>query len=151
MRLLIIIVLVTGFLSSCKKDEEAAPNPKISNTPEIEFVKANKTTVTEFEDSLVFTIKYTDGNGDLGYEHADSTSLELIDNRVALVEKYHLGLLAPAGSDIVIQGELSVVLPHTFILDDSASSETTTYSIKVRDRSGNWSNVVNSPTITINK
>ena len=148
MRDRIIGLLFVFAMLSCKKDAPQ-PNPTIENVPHIDFISVNKTAVTEFVDSLVFTIQYQDGNGDLGYENADSTSLELIDNRVPLVEKYHIGLLAPIGAGVTIQGQLNVVLEHTAILADSVNSETTTYSIRMKDRSGSWSNTVVSPVITI--
>ncbi|MCH8904156.1 MAG: hypothetical protein IIA45_09610 [Bacteroidetes bacterium] len=149
----IYIVLFAAFLlaaTSCKRNEPVSndPNPPVSDTPMITLDKVAPTTVVQFQDSIVFTISYLDGDGDLGFDNADSLSLYLTDNRVGLTEKYHIPPLAPLGTNIVISGELLVVLDHTALLD-TLGNETTTYTIKIKDRAGNWSNEVESQTVTI--
>ena len=47
-------------LFSCKKEEP------ISETPSIEFVEVSPRQVVAFQEKLIFTISYTDGDGDLG-------------------------------------------------------------------------------------
>jgi hypothetical protein len=139
------IFLITG----CKKDIPIINEP-ISTIPKIEWVSINKTTIQQFADSIVFTIKFTDAGGDIGDVDADSTSLILSDSRDAtLIEKYHIPVTAPANSNINVQGQFSIVLKNTILLHATNTNETTTYIIKLRDRSGHWSNEITSETITI--
>lgn len=138
---------------ACKKEEDVTPesDPPMSIIPSIELKSVTPTSVKQFKDSIVFNIFYKDGDGDLGFSDTDSLSLYLTDNRVPLTEKYHVPPLSPDSSKIAIQGYFNLVLNHTNLLDTAGTdSETTTYTIKVKDRSGNWSNEVTSVTITIN-
>lgn len=123
----------------------------LENTPLLEFESISTTDVVEYADSITFTIFYQDGNGDIGTIDPDETTIELVDNRDAenLIFNYHLSPRAPAGAEIAIQGNLDIVLNHTIILDDDNSIEQTTFSLRIKDAAGNWSNVVESPTVTI--
>jgi hypothetical protein len=139
--------------SACEKTEVKDDDPlgSISIVPSISLVSVSSSSVVEFKDSLVFTVFYRDGNGDVGFESADSMSLFLTDNRVPFTESYHIPPQAPAGASIAVQGNLSVVLSHTAIFDTTNATESTTYSIQLRDRLNNWSNVVTTGPITIRK
>ena len=55
---------------------------------------------------------------------------------------------APEDAQVAIQGELEVELNALFLLGNG-SEETTTYTLRIRDRAGNWSNTIITPTITI--
>ena len=125
------------------------PNPEISDIPEIELIAVTPTTAQQFKDSIQFTISYIDGNGDLGTTDPDEHTIEVIDNRDDLVFTYHLSPRTPDDTDITIQGTLDIILDNTIILDPMSTSETTTFSIRIRDRANNWSNTVTSETITI--
>jgi hypothetical protein len=137
------------FLAACKKE----PTLPITDEPAIALLSINKTSIQEFSDSLVFTISYRDGDGDLGISNADSTVIEVVDNRdpANLVFGYHLSPRAPNGAILTVQGELSVVLKNVIILNSTATSETTTFSIRIKDRAQHWSNVVETETVTISK
>lgn len=128
------------------------PVDPISDIPNIELESVSASTVQEFADSLVFSIKYIDGNGDLGSENPDEHSIELVDNRdLSLIFTYHLSPRAPAGTDITVQGTIDIILNNTILLDANNTSETTTFSIRIKDEAGNWSNSVTTETITITK
>jgi hypothetical protein len=155
---LTIGVLVFVFVFSACDDEPKItettindPNPTISNIPEIELDEVVPLTVKQFEDSIKFTISYIDGNGDLGTIDPDEHTIELVDNRANLLFTYHLSPRAPADTEISIQGTLDVILDNTIILDPMNSAETATFSIRIRDRAGNWSNTVISEDITISQ
>jgi hypothetical protein len=60
------------------------------------------------------------------------------------------GSQLPTGTMCPIQGTLEFQINSTFILGN-AQQETTTFNIQIKDRAGNWSNVVTTPTITITK
>ena len=144
-KLLIICLLLLFF--ACKKKD----NLVISDEPSIELVSVNKTEIKEFTDSLVFTVSYRDGNGDLGTESPDSTVIEIIDNRDPqnLVFGYHLSPRSPNGTNLIVQGQLQLVLKNIIILNSANTSESTTFSIRIKDRAQNWSNRVETGEISI--
>ena len=153
---LLLIITTVVILSNCKKaDPPDLPvfTITLSDTPSITLNNVTPIIVTQFEDEITFTISYEDGNGDLGHENADSMTIWLIDNRNTdeLIQKFHLAPITPAGQEIAVRGVLNINLDHTAILDNNNTQETTTYTIKIKDRAGNWSNEVTSGTITINE
>ncbi len=111
----------------------------------------NKTEIKEFTDSLVLTIAYRDGDGDLGTASPDSTVIEITDNRDPqnLVFAYHLSPRSPNGRNLIVQGQLELVLKNIIILNSANNSETTSFSIRIKDRSQNWSNRVETENINI--
>lgn len=137
------ITIIT--FSSCQKDP-----PAISTTPSITFVSVTPTSVTQFKDSITFTISYQDGDGDLGQNDPNVYNLFLTDNRINITYPFRIQQLAPDNANIAIEGNLNIVLPNAGITDGS-TSQTATYSIYIVDRAGHQSNTVTSPTITINQ
>jgi hypothetical protein len=153
MKQLIYLLVTIGLVAtlSCKKKyEDNEPNPPISHTPEIELVKVSPTTVQQLDDSIVFTIHYTDGDGDLGFASADSMSVELTDNRFPLTFYYHLQPLSPNNTTVAITGELPIVLDNTILQNSNNQPEQATFSIRIKDRANNWSNKITTQTITVN-
>ena len=143
---IILAAAVISFVaSSCKKDE-TEPTP----VPQIEFVSITPTTVTEYVDSINIVISYSDYDGDLG-ENIDSVkNMFVTDSRNAVVYEYRINQLAPSGSNIHIKGSLNTIIKNTAITDNS-NSQTVSYSIYVKDRAGNQSNVVSTSAITVVK
>ena len=149
-----LILLLSFLLNSCTKEEktintETDKKPAPAITPTISLQSVNPTTVVQFKDSIVFNIKYNDGDGDIGFAEADSNTLYLTDTRKNLTEEYHIAPVAPIGVKIAVEGVLKIKLEHTILLSGT-TTETTTYNIKLRDRSGHFSNVITCPAITIN-
>lgn len=140
----ILPLLIVLAIASCKKDDIV-----ISDTPEIEFVSVTPSTVVEYQDSLVFTIWYRDGDGDLGENGNAVDNLFLTDSRNNVTYKFRIPQLAPDDANITIEGNLNVTLQNTAVLNGS-SSESFNYSIYVVDRAGNQSNTVTSSTVTVN-
>ncbi len=138
-------------INETETEDPGSPTP-MSDVPSITLDEVSATTVTQYADPIYFTVSYQDGDGDLGFEDADSLSLWLIDERDPdnLIQKYHIPPLAPIGSDVSIKGTFEIELERTAILDEDNTTETTTFTIKMKDRAGNWSNEVVSATITIN-
>jgi hypothetical protein len=136
------------FISSCKKDERTEAKEKISAVPAIELVSIAPTSINEF-DEVVITIKYTDGDGDLGFEDADDNSIYVTDNRAGIVNEFHLGPIAPIGQEITIEGNLPITLENVLLLNSNQNSEEANFSIQIKDRAGNLSNVVTTGNITI--
>lgn len=136
------------FLSSCKKDDSTV-NPPINDIPSIQLKSLTPDTVHNLKDSLLFAITYLDGDGDLGDYDPDTLSLWITDNRFPLTEKFHIIPLTPLGTTIAITGELDVVLDHIPLQDPNAISETATFTVKIKDRAGHWSNSVTSGNIVV--
>lgn len=146
--LLILFVLSTAWWS-CKKYADTDPMPAISNVPKLELLSVSPTTVHQLSDSIVFNVRYTDGDGDLGFEQADSMSVELTDMRFPLTMFYHLQPLAPVGSTLALTGTLPIVLNNTILEDVNASQESATFRIRLKDRANHWSNDVLTPPVTV--
>ena len=141
-KLLAIFCIV--FLFSCKKDEP------YSTTPEIEFISLTPSSTPEFSQNVTLKISYKDGDGDIGYEDPDAYSLFIKDARLPQADEYHVQPLTPPDQAIQIEGELSINLAGLFVLG-SDSTESTKFTVKLRDRAGNWSNEVVTSNITIKK
>lgn len=144
MKKLLLIPITVAFVAGCKKEEDV-PDP----SPALEFVSVTPSSAKEFSDSLVFTIHYTDVDGDLGENNPDVKNLFLTDNRKGIQYTYRVQQLAPAGADITISGNLQVVLNTIARTDTTLAQETATFSIYMKDRAGHTSNTVVSPVITI--
>lgn len=144
MRKLFLIGSVAVMLSSCKKEDSTA----LSAVPEIEVISVTPLQPKEYTDSIVITIHYKDGDGDLGENDPDVKNLFLTDNRIGITHGYRIQQLAPSGTSIAIQGNLNVVL-NNLIITDSSATQNANFSIYVIDRAGNKSNTVTTSTITI--
>ena len=130
--------------SSCKKEDSTV----LSAVPEIEMISVTPLQPKEYIDSIVFTIHYKDGDGDLGENGPDVKNLFLTDNRIGITHEYRIQQLAPSGTSIAIQGNLNVVL-NNLVITDSSATQNANFSIYVKDRAGNKSNTVTTSTITI--
>ena len=146
-----IIILWAACTKETTSLTENDPNAPVGDAPSITLLQVAPTTAQQYVDSIAFTIQYLDGDGDLGNVNPDIPSIKVIDNRDPdlLIFDYHLSPRTPEGSELAIQGELSIVLPNSILIDDTNQSETTTFSISITDRAGNESNLVETETITI--
>ena len=142
-RLFSAALALSALLFACNTENE------ISEVPEISFISVAPNVVTEYQDSLVFTISYRDGNGDLGENNTDNDNLFVQDSRNLVTYGFRLQQLAPDNADIAIQGNLNVTLPNTAIIN-GGQSESVAYTIWLVDRAGNESNRVTSSTVTVN-
>lgn len=104
--------------------------------------------VTEFTDSVIISFDYYDHNGDLGHSDPNMTSLSVKDSRLQHADLYHVQPLAPEGSNVPIKGRLSVRLNNLFILGND-SIEELQFEVMMQDRKGNWSNLMESDTISV--
>lgn len=143
------IALLLSFVSlawyGCTKESDP-----LDTTPSIELIAVSPMQVVEFQDSIVFTIGYQDGDGDLGENDPDVKNVFVKDLRNEVEYKYRLKQLAPENANIAIQGEFNIVLPHTAIIGTN-NTETVKYQIYVTDRTGNASNTVTTGDITIDR
>ncbi len=148
MRTILASIFLLVLMCSCKKDDSDIL-PPISEVPAIELWSTGPSSVVALEDSIIFVLHYIDGDGDLGFNDPDSMSLYVTDNRIGLTQEMFVPLLAPEDASVSIQGELEIELQNCIMTDPDATSETVTYTLRLRDRSGNWSNSVTSPPIIV--
>lgn len=140
----IIAIFILFFSNSCKEKLVATGDPK----PNIQFISISSTKLKQFTDSLVVTLKYKDGDGDLGDISADTLSIYVRDSRLIKPDYYHLLPLSPINNKLSIEGILNIKIKNIFLLTASPL-ETTKFEIKLKDRAKNWSNTVFTPNIEI--
>ncbi len=149
MKSLAFAILMLFLINSCKKkDNTPEPNPPLSKVPSISITGLSANTVKALSDTLTISIKYTDGDGDIGFENADSAVVYVTDNRFPITMEYHVPPLSPTGTAVSITGTLPVVVKN-IILQNSTVAENATFSIKLRDRAGNWSNTAITSTVVV--
>ncbi len=138
-----ILALVVFFaFGGCRKDDD------IDLSPEIEFVSISDEEVENFANSVRVTIAYRDADGDLGSPDPDENTVRVKDARLPDYDWYHLQPLTPDLMPLSIEGTFVLELNPLFILGNG-TQETTSFTIQVRDRAGNWSNAVNTPVVRI--
>lgn len=133
-------------LGACKKEKVDLTDP----VPTILGVTVSPTSVVEYEDSIIFTVEYRDGDGDLGENDPNARNLFLTDNRIQVTEQFRIRELAPDGANVPITGTLRVVLHSTGITDNS-SQQMVDYTLYIRDRAGHESAHVVTDPITVRR
>lgn len=142
--LLLPLGFVLMLIAGCKKED---PVLEIDPVPYITLDGVSSTTIQEFSSDLVVNVGYEDEDGDLGFVNPDSLSIEVWDSRLSQPDLYHLQPLAP-DTTLHITGTINVVILSPFLLGNG-NSEVVNYSIRLRDRAGNWSNTIVTDDITI--
>ncbi len=150
MKRLAVLCIVTSLLAiSC--DNEVGFGDK----PEIEFVDIQPKRAVQFVDSIVITISFKDGDGDLGIDDNSDKSLFVVDNRPWIPEgqeeqTFNLPFLTPDTKNPAIQGNITFQLQPTVIQPGSGlAEEATTFDIYIVDRSDNESNRITTDTILV--
>jgi len=146
-KILFIVALVTLLISSSCKKTDTLPFSKI---PEISLIGLSHDTITEYADILTITIRYQDGDGDLGFEDPEQYAVFIRDARLGTYDGFYLGPLAPLDKNVSIQGNLSVEFPSLFVFGNR-ESETTRFYIYMVDRAGHKSNELLTGQVQINK
>lgn len=139
----VLLSLVIG--TSCQKEEHP-----ISNVPEISLERISHDTIREYKDVLTLSVKYQDGDGDLGFVEPSKYAVFVRDLRLPEFDGFYIGPLAPLESDIAIQGVIHIEFPSLFLFGNR-TSETTVFEIKFIDRSGNESNLITTEPVVIIK
>jgi hypothetical protein len=136
--------------------------PDYEDTPSITFKSLSKSTVFEdstvevndtmtitYSDSLLITLAFTDGDGDLGPTDPDDAEVNifLTDSRDGSVKPYVMPLLTPDGSVRAISGEITIAVT-SFACQPGVDENKFRYSIKIKDRAGHESNSVEPEEIT---
>jgi hypothetical protein len=141
----LFILLPLMLLLSCSKDE-----PDFPAEPVIEIAAISPNDVTEYSESVIITIRYEDGDGDLGENVEGVKNCFVTDNRIGVTYQYRIKQLAPTGSTIHIKGTVEIDMKGQAITDNS-NSQSATYTVYVVDRAGHRSNSVTTSAITIHK
>jgi hypothetical protein len=144
-RKILYFLFLTTFAFGCKDDEIEFPAE-----PKIEMVSATPTNPLQYSEPVTITIKYEDGDGDLGENNDQVKNCFVTDNRIGLTSEYRIKQLAPTGYSIPITGTLNIEIGGQGITDGS-SSQNVTYTMYLVDRAGHKSNVITTPVITIRK
>lgn len=142
-----IFLLVTLFLCySCNKDKI-----EFDSTPSIEVTAISPGSVQEYTQPVTVTIKYKDGDGDLGENSSGVKNCFVTDNRIGITSSFRIQQLGPDGSNIPITGSLNIDLGGQGITDTSLTSQNVSFSVYVVDRAGHVSNTATTAAITIHK
>ncbi len=139
------LLLLAG-LASCGKEAPYVPNP----VPFLSLDSVSSTSVIQFKDSLRIYLKFDDGDGDLGALNPDSNSLSVQDARFNRPDYYFVPPQAPATAKVRVKGRFVLRMKNLFLLG-SGNAEPTSFTLRIKDRSGNWSNTVSTPLITIKR
>lgn len=138
--------------------------PEFPNEPVITFESLNKDQIYQFTngplDSIQVHFSFTDGDGDLSLIDSDSVDVFLTDSRLGIQTPFRLPMIPPEGTGNGISGDIFINVINTTGIccifnnrlcaaDPSYPVDTFTYSIQIRDRAGNLSNIIRTDPIEI--
>jgi hypothetical protein len=140
------VLIFFGFLifTACGKEEI----DRYDDIPEIELISLSHDTIRQYEDVLLMRIMYKDGNGDIGFEDPQEYALFVRDIRLEAFDNFYVGPIAPPGANVPIHGELTIEFPSLFLFGNG-SVEQTRFQIKMIDRAGHESNLLETGTVSI--
>ena len=142
--------------------------PDLPDEPVITFTGMSRNFMDQGalnQDSIVVFFDFTDGDGDIGFKPSDrrldNFDMIIIDKRTDNVQdRFFLPHVPPKGAGNGIVGSARVVVFGTCcIYDDGSAScepnenqltDSVEFEIYIRDRAGNESNRITTPTITLN-
>ncbi|MEM6260914.1 MAG: hypothetical protein AAGI38_00290 [Bacteroidota bacterium] len=150
-RIVLVLLSIALMLTvGCGSDSDE-PAPQFSNVPEIELLSVSPGSIQALTDSLVFEIKYTDGDGDLGTTDDKVRNLFIVDTRIDVTHEFRIPLIVPNEGIVSITGTFRVNLGGIILKDPNATSEEVIFNIYLVDRAGNQSNEIESPAVTITR
>lgn len=141
--------------------------PDYPKEPFINFIGFSQSVISQGTpnaplDTLAVNFSFTDGDGDLGSEN-DSLDVFLTDSRDGFVTNFKLPFIPEQGGGSGISGDITVKIinkPFNLCCANLATGEackpnvpgptdTLSYFIQIRDRSGNFSNKTRTGTLTL--
>ncbi len=170
-RIFYVSCLVFGVLYLLSSTGCVEP-PRFPDEPELELVSVSKDTIRQLSDSLYIEFKFTDGDGDLGFEDLSTDDCELCDSScynhptfslfildsryinivagdtIRCLKTFNVPYIPPKGATEAISGTITVLLTNEFCLPGQVT-DSVRYSIVVKDRSGNFSNRIETDVITL--
>jgi hypothetical protein len=142
----ICIGLALGLWSACDC------TPLYPPEPELEFVSISPPEVEELRDSMVITMRFRDGDG----IQEDFANFEVKDLRPTLADSvakifYKFPEYTTNTCNPSIQGTITIVVAPTLVFPRNLQTQKTAFSVRLRDAAGNWSNTIETDSITINR
>jgi len=153
---LLVSICVVLLLNNCSSTND------FSNVPTIEKIEVTKTEMRQGSinnDSILLVIHFTDGDGDFGSDTQENIFIE--DSRTkTLVSAYKAPKVPDQGTGNGIAGKIWVTVYSSCCitsqnpnccLDDFGCPpfNELSYKVSIRDRAGNNSNMIESPTIRL--
>lgn len=142
----LIIAFTILICSSCQNEAD----PPFSIVPEIKLLNVSHDTIVEYQDVLVLTVEYKDGDGDIGFLDPDVNAIFVRDARLENFDGFYIGPVTPIGANVPIQGQVDIEFPSVFLFG-SRETETTRFYIKLLDRAGQESNMLETPPVVIKR
>ena len=143
--MLTALILIT--FTSCDKD------PVFPIEPQIEFLDITPKRVQSLDlnQPIQITFRFQDGDGNLGALDSTEINLEIIDSRInssltpeKAISRYSIPNLTPDARKPSIQGEITVSIPFTIVVNPTAQEEEIRFQIKMWDRDGNLATPITS-------
>lgn len=150
------IGIISLFAASCSIE------PVFSIVPEVEFIDIQPRTAVENRDSILITINFTDGDGDLGDLPSSGTqSIIVRDMRVLpdgsllpdslAISRFSIPDLSSNARNPSIQGRIFITLSPTLVFPRNLDEQRIPFSISIQDRAEHISNVVLTDEILLKK
>lgn len=141
----LLLFLLVSFSFACTK------LPEYSNIPEIELESVSTYSVSEGQDSVVITVRFTDGDGNIGArENEASDNAFFIDSRFGLpVSLYKIPYIEPSGRVKALSGTIDFTLQPFSCRPNVTNIDSFKYEIYILDRDGNQSNSIFTETFEI--
>ena len=155
----ILVIIAVAF--ACTRPPDYPDEPLIDYIGLSKSVIAQGNTNAAF-DTVAVIFGFTDGDGNLGYE-SDSIDVFLTDSRDGFKTRFKLPVLPDQGTGNGVSGEITLKIPNkpfniccTFPDGSTACQpnqqfriDTFSFEVQIRDREGNFSNSIQTETITI--
>ncbi|WP_020569215.1 hypothetical protein [Neolewinella persica] len=138
--------------------------PEFPNEPVITFESLSKTQIYQFTngplDSIQIHFSFTDGDGDLSQLDSGAVDVFLTDSRLGIANPFRIPAIPAEGTGNGISGDIFLNLINTtticcifnnfFCAEDPALPiDTLSYTIQIKDRAGNMSNIIRTDVIEI--
>ncbi|AKD54578.1 hypothetical protein SD10_06295 [Spirosoma radiotolerans] len=156
-----------GLMLSCSKDEPTANSLPIITFKAIQKMTLQASATKAKRDSVIVTISFTDGDGDLGEDTRDSTRLKTIFGNqpwgnyqirtFQLVNNKFDEIIRPDNDRLFVDLGNSTILPQVGMLSYTQVFPYTgpykllpvKFQLRMRDRNLNESNVVETDTVRL--
>ena len=143
-RVILFFALISSLIC-CNKEEEDLDFS-------ISLVDTFPLIISEFQENIVVKIKYQHSEGYIGFSNPYVLSLEIKDSRLVNSDYFHLIPLNPPSQSLSVKGEIEIEIDSPFILgNENTQSESLFYSIRIQDNNSKWSNLIETPQITVNR
>lgn len=151
---LAILLTLTASLWGCIKPDNFPDEPKITD------VSINKTAIESLVEDFVVSVDFQDGDGDIGItnEYPEANAF-LVDDRTGYIDSLKIPYISPEGNIKSISGTLNFTILSECCIAISGitctpnatypPTDTVNYSVIIKDRKGNVSNVAQAPPLLI--